>query len=231
MPTSTGPAPDAAVLLGERQPEQAHLGQLGPQLLVEAGVVLGRRLGGGSRSRRRPCRPGRGRPRAGPPARRRSVKSMRRSLSESQDRAGDDLALHLVGAAVDRGLAEVEVERAGDRAPTRSGRCRRRRRRPARPGRRGRATSSLTACCSSVPLSLSTDDAGCGLPSAELAATRSAVSSSASSSFSSSAIRAATSGSSSEPVASASPLTWARTRLVAPTGATPTRSLPSRNLA
>ena len=68
MPTSTGPAPDAAVLLGERQPEDAHLGQPLPQLLVEA-RVLGHGAGAASRSRRTPCRPGRAPPRAVPSAR------------------------------------------------------------------------------------------------------------------------------------------------------------------
>ena len=97
-------------------------------------------------------------------------------------------------------------------------------------------TSSVTACWSSVPLSFRTEEAGCGLPSAELATTRSAVSSRASSSFSSSTIRVETSGSSSNVPAPtetdpAHVLAWARTRFVAPTGATPTRSLPSRNFA
>ena len=35
--------------------------------------------------------------------------------------AGDDLALHLVGAAVDGGLAQVQVDRAGDPRPARRG--------------------------------------------------------------------------------------------------------------
>ena len=58
------------------------------------------------------------------------------------------------------------------------------------------SASSLTACWSSVPRSLRTDDAGCGSPPEECATTRSAVSSSARSWFSSSATRARTIGSS-----------------------------------
>jgi hypothetical protein len=91
--------------------------------------------------------------------------------------------------------------------------------------------SSETACWSSVPFSLSTDEAGCGLPSAECATTRRAVSSRASSSFSSSTKRAATNGSSRAASSSACCLSCASDRFVAPTGATPTRSLPSRNFA
>ena len=87
----------------------------------------------------------------------------------------------------------------------------------------------MTACWSSVPRSLRTDDAGCGSPSAECATTRRAVSSRASRSFSSSATRARTRGSSIR--CAASVLSVESARLVAPTGATPTRSLPSRNLA
>ena len=80
-------------------------------------------------------------------------------------------------------------------------------------------------------MSLSTEEAGCGLPSEELATTRRAVSSRASSSFSSSTTFAAIIGSFSRSLPWATFFSSASARLVAPTGATPTRSLPRRNLA
>ena len=114
-------------------------------------------------------------------------------------------------------------------SPSRPAVSRRRRATASDAGPARSSASSLTACWSSVPRSLSTDEAGCGAPSEECATTRSAVSSRARRSFSSSATRARTSGSSIWSPAWA--FRVASARFVAPTGATPTRSLPRRNLA
>ena len=136
-PDLDGPGTDAAVGLAERQPEDAHLGQPAPQGAVEPRVVGHRaapRLVVGVRRREQ------------------AADRLAQGLllvvvgevhvvvpSESQDRAADDLALDLVGPAVDRGLAQVEVGRRGPPGPALLRRVVTGARRRARPARRGRA--------------------------------------------------------------------------------------------
>ena len=115
-PTSTGPAPMPPSSSAKGRPEDPHLGQLAPQGLVEAGVRGARpaallevavRLGDQAAHR----------------VTQRDLLVVEaevhvaRLLLQTQDGAGDDLALDLVRPAVDRGLAQVEVGRRGAPGP------------------------------------------------------------------------------------------------------------------
>ena len=150
-------------LLGEGQAQHAHLGQLGPGLLVEAGSSPVTACGAARcRRRRAASRPAHGLAQGVLLG----VEGEVHVRSQPQDRAGDDGALHFVGASVDGDLPVVEVLRGGDPRPLGHVGAASSANDASDSGPAMSTTSSVAACCSSEPRSLSTEDAGCGLPSA-----------------------------------------------------------------